>query len=291
MARVIWKGAIVFGLVHIPVDLYSGARESNLDFDWLDRRNMAPVGYERINKVTRKPVRADNIVKGYQYEKGRYVVLSDEDFLLANPKATQTVEILAFVKAGVVDPQFFDTPYRLVPGKCGEKGYALLRETLRRSGKVGVAQVVIRNNQHLALVMPAGKLLLLETLRYGDEILEAPEFELPPANLKSAGITEKELQLATRLVDDMTEEWKPTAYKDSYREDLLARVQQKIKAGLTEVLTEPSGASETGGGAQIIDLLAALKKSVKLKVGGSKPAKRPAARMVWKSKSPARKRA
>ncbi len=156
MARVMWKGAIVFGLVNIPVDLYSGARASDLDFDWLDKRDMAPVGYQRINKVSGKPVDADNIVTGHQYEDGRYVVLSDEDFRLANPKATQTVEILAFVKAGAIDPQFFDTPYRLVPDKRGEKGYALLRETLSRTGKLGVAQVVIRNKQHLAVVMPAG---------------------------------------------------------------------------------------------------------------------------------------
>jgi DNA end-binding protein Ku len=290
MARVIWKGAIVFGLVNIPVDLYSGTRASDLDFDWLDKRDMAPVGYQRINKVSGKPVDADNIVTGYQYEEGRYVVLSDEDFRLANPKATQTVEILAFVKAGAIDPQFFDTPYRLVPGKRGEKGYALLRETLSRAGKLGVAQVVIRNKQHLAVVMPAGKLLLLETLRYGDEILEPSEFELPPVNLRSAGVTEKEIQLATRLVDDMTEEWRPAEYKDSYREDLLARIQEKIEAGKTEVLTEPSGPSEARGGAQIIDLMAALKKSVEGKAGRSKPAKRRGVHTVRKSKPPSRKR-
>lgn len=154
MSRAVWKGAIVFGLVHVPVELYPGAKDNNLDFDWIDRRDMAPVGYQRINKVTGEVLQGENIVKGYQYENGRYVTLDDDDFRLANPKATQTVEIVAFVAAGSIPPQFFETPYRLVPGKRGEKGYALLREALKKSGKIGIAQVVIRSKQHLAAVLP-----------------------------------------------------------------------------------------------------------------------------------------
>src|SRR3954465_15365036 len=147
MARALWKGAVTFGLVNIPVDLYSGARSSTIDLDWIDKANMAPVGYQRINKSTGKTVSNDQIVKGYEYSKGHYVILSDEDFKLANPKATQTVDIKAFVDASQISPQYFETPYRLAPGKRGEKAYALLRETLRETNKVGIAMVVIRSKQ------------------------------------------------------------------------------------------------------------------------------------------------
>src|SRR5512134_2911703 len=190
MARVVWKGAIVFGLVNVPVDLYPGSRDSDLDFDWIDKRDMAPVGYQRINKSTGKPVEMADIVKGYEYEKGNYVILTDDDFKDANPKATQTVEILAFVDREAILPQYFERPYRLVPGKRGEKGYALLRETLKRAGKVGVAQVVIRSKQHLAVLMPIGDMLELITMRYADEVLGAEEFDLP--SLKEAKVSDKE---------------------------------------------------------------------------------------------------
>jgi DNA end-binding protein Ku len=219
MARALWKGAIAFGLVNIPVDLYPGARSSTIDLDWIDKRDMAPVGYQRINKATGKPVANDQVVKGFQYAKGRYVILSDEDFKQANPKATQTVEIKAFVDAASIAPQFFDTPYRLAPGKRGEKGYALLRETLRETGKVGIAEVVIRSRQHLAAVLVQGDALVLELLRWADELLDPAEFELPASGGK-AGLGDKELDLAKRLVADMTEEWKPQQYHDTYREDL-----------------------------------------------------------------------
>src|SRR5690349_4248724 len=166
MARALWKGAITFGLVNIPVDLYPGARSSTLDLDWIDKRDMSPVGYQRINKSTGKVVDKDQIVKGYQYAKGRYVILSEEDFRQANPKATQTVDIQAFVDAGQIAPVYFETPYRLAPGKRGEKGYALLRDTLVETNKIGIAYVVIRSKQHLAALMVAGKALVLEILRW-----------------------------------------------------------------------------------------------------------------------------
>jgi DNA end-binding protein Ku len=264
MARALWKGAIVFGLVNIPVDLYPGARSSTLDLDWIDKRDMSPVGYQRINKSTGKPVDKDEIVKGYQYQKGRYVILSEEDFKQANPKATQTVDIKAFVPAGAISPQFFETPYRLAPGKRGEKGYALLREALRDAKKIAIAEVVIRSKQHLAAVMVDGDALVLELLRWEEEILDPAEFELPA---KSA-VNAKELELAKKLVDDMTEPWKPGQYHDTYREDIKAQIERKVKAGRTEEITEP--AKETGqGGAQVIDLMAALKQSLE-----SKPARR-----------------
>jgi DNA end-binding protein Ku len=266
MARALWKGAIVFGLVNIPVDLYPGARSSTLDLDWIDKRDMSPVGYQRINKTTGKPIANDQIVKGYQYSKGRYVILSEEDFKQANAKATQTVDIKAFVEAGEIPPPYFETPYRLAPGKRGEKGYALLRETLRATGKVGIAEVVIRSKQHLAAVMVQDDALILELLRWKDELLDPGEFALPG---KNAGISDKEIDLAKRLVADMTEKWKPEQYHDTYREDLEAQIERRVKAGNTEVVTEAPKERAAQGGAQVIDLMAALKQSLE-----SKPAQR-----------------
>jgi DNA end-binding protein Ku len=262
MARPLWRGAIVFGLVHIPVDLYPGAKTSTLDFDWIDKRDDAPVGYQRINKKTGKPVEMSNIVKGYEWKKGNYVILKDEDFKAANPKATQTVEIVAFVDRESILPVFFEKPYRLIPGKRGEKGYALLRETLKRTGKVGVAQVVIRNRQHLAVMMPIGDMLELITMRYADEVLGAEDFDLP--SMKAAKVSDKEVQLAERLVEDMSEEWKPAQYHDSYRDDLMKRIKALATKGRTHLVEAPAGEEEKGG-AQIIDLMAALKSSLETK--------------------------
>lgn len=262
MARVVWKGAIVFGLVHIPIELYPGSKDNDLDFDWIDKRDHAPVGYQRINKKTGKPVEMSDIVKGYEWEKGNYVILKDEDFKAANPKATQTVEILAFVERESIPPLFFERPYRLAPGKRGEKGYALLRETLKRTGKVGIAQVVIRNRQHLAVLMPMGGLLELITMRYADEVLGADEFDLP--SLKEAKVSDKEVQLAERLVEDMSEKWNPEQYHDSYRDDLMKRIEALATQGRTHLVKAPAG-EEKEGGAQIIDLMAALRRSLETK--------------------------
>jgi DNA end-binding protein Ku len=284
VARVVWKGAIAFGLVNVPVDLYPGSKDSDLDFDWIDRRDMAPVGYQRINKSTGEPVDMKDIVKGYEYEKGNYVVLTDEDFKAANPKATQTVELLAFVDREAILPQYFERPYRLAPGKRGEKGYALLRETLKRTNKVGVAQVVIRAKQHLAVLMPIGDMLELITMRYAEEVLDAKEFDLP--SLKEAKVSDKEVALAERLVEDMTEAWEPAKYEDTYRDDLMKRIEELATKGRTHAVKK-AGKDEEGG-AKIIDLMAALKRS--LERGDGKAAKGAAGRKHADAK-PARKRA
>jgi DNA end-binding protein Ku len=266
MARALWKGAIVFGLVNIPVDLYPGARSSTLDLDWIDKRDKSPVGYQRINKKTGKPVANDQIVKGYQYAKGRYVLLNDEDFKQANPKATQSVDIVAFVDGADIDPRFYQTPYRLAPGKRGEKPYALLREALRDTGKVGIATVVIRSKQHLAAVMVNDKALVLEILHWDEELLDLDEFDLPDAGKKT--VSDKELDLAKRLIADMTEKWRPEQYHDTYREDLEAQIQRRVKAGKTEEVTE-APKERVQGGAQVIDLMSALRQSLE-----KKPARR-----------------
>ena len=292
MARVLWRGAIVFGLVHIPVDLYPGAKDNDLDFDWIDKRDHAPVGYQRINKTTGKEVAMSEIVRGYEWEKGNYVILEDEDFKAANPKATQTVEMLAFVDRVAIPPLFFEKPYRLAPGKRGEKGYALLRETLKRTDKVGVAQVVIRNRQHLAVLMPMGDMLELIQVRYADEVLGAEEFDLP--SLKSAKVSEKEVELAERLVADMTEKWNPKQYRDTYRDDLMKRIEALATKGRTQLVKTP--ADDEKDSAKVIDLMAALRRSLDSKTGAGKrtPAaqKRPLKRSsAHSAKVAARKRA
>jgi DNA end-binding protein Ku len=250
---------------------------------------MAPIGYERINKRTGKPVAWEHIVKGYEYEEGSYVVMSEEDFRQANPKATQTVEILAFVDSGSIEAQYFDTPYRLVPDERGEKGYTLLRETLKRTGKVGIAQVVIRTKQYLAVLLPQNNYMVMQTLRYADEILGEAELEQPPSTLKAAGVNAREVKMAEQLVEDMTEPWKPEQYKDTYRNDLLARVKQKIKAGETEVVTQAEAGQPGAGGAQVIDLMAALKRSIESGKRRAPSARAPAARSARGTAKPARR--
>jgi DNA end-binding protein Ku len=260
MPRALWKGAISFGLVHVPVSLHSAEKRNTLDFTLLDRRDFAPVGYKRVNKQTGEEVPWDQIVKGYEYEDGSYVAMSDEDFRQANVEATQTVDILAFVDAEDIEPMYFDTPYYLSPTKRGEKGYALLRETLRRSKKAAVATVVIRTRQHVATMLPVGPMLVLNTLRYSADIKAIDEFELPEEARASA----REVDMALRLVKEMSEKWKPGKYHDSYREDILARIEKKVKAGETHEVAE-AGAEEEAPqrkGAEVIDLMALLKRSV-----------------------------
>jgi DNA end-binding protein Ku len=270
MARVLWKGGISFGLVHVPVSLYPATKSEGLSFDMLDKRDFGPVGYKRYNKNTGEDVAWENIIKGYEYEKGQYVVVSDEDFKQANVKATQTVDILGFVDQASIAPYFFETPYYLEPGKRGEKGYALLRDVLKRTNRVGIAQVVIRARQHLAALIPFDRLLVLNTLRYPAEIRSPAELELPETG-KTAGLTDKELQMGERLVEDMAEEWKPAQYKDTYRDDLMARIEAKIKSGHTHVVT-PEGetpAEQPRTGAEVIDLVALLQRSLAKKGKGA----------------------
>jgi DNA end-binding protein Ku len=273
MARSLWKGAISFGLVNVPVELHSAKkRAAELDMTMLDKRDLAPVGYKRVNKSTGKEVAWGDVVKGYEYKDDKYVVLSDEDFRRANPEASRTVDILAFVELADIEPQYFETPYYLKPEKRGEKAYALLRETLQKAGKAGIASVVIRTKQYLAALVAQDDLLVLNTLRYAAELKAPSELEIPKAK-----VTPKELDMALRLVEDMADDWQPAKFKDTYREDLLKRIKEKVKAGQTEELTEPDpDAQKPAKGAEVIDLMALLKKSVE-----KKPAK---------AKRPARKR-
>jgi DNA end-binding protein Ku len=277
MPRPLWKGALSFGLVNIPVELYPAENRKSFEFSMLDKRDLSPVGYKRYSKKSGKDVPWENIVKGYEYEKNRYVVLSDEDFRQANVKATQTIEIRTFVGAEEIPVEYYETPYFLAPGKRGEKAYALLRETLKASHRAAVAEFVLRTTPHLAIVVPNGRALMLDTLRFRDELREPKDLELPPEGLKSAGVATKEVELAKRLIDDMTEHWDAAKYHNTYHDDLMAQIKKKIKAGRTTEITEPEQAESAPRSAQVIDLAALLQQSLaKGSAGGHRVAKRAA---------------
>lgn len=268
MARAMWKGAISFGLVHIPVEMYPATSDGSLDLTMLDRRDFAPIGFKRYNKSTGKEVVWDDIVKGYEYESGEYVVLTDEDLRRANPEATQTIDILAFVDAGQVPLIHYEQPYYLAPGKGGDKVYALLREALREVGKIGIANVVIRVKQHLAALICVGDTIVLNTLRYPDEIRDTDALEIPDDHSKAARVTDKELQMAKQLVEGMSEKWRPNQYHDTYREDVMALIKKKVSANQTKTLTEPEPEHDKPAKTNVIDLVALLQQSL-----GKKPGK------------------
>jgi DNA end-binding protein Ku len=262
MARAIWKGSISFGLVSIPVGLFSAETRDEISFRQLDKRNLSPVGYKKYNKQTGKDVELDDIVKGYEYEDERYVLISDEDLKRANPEKTQTVDITDFVNLDDIDPEYFDKPYYLAPLKKNAKAYALLREALKRSGKVGVAKVVIRSREYLGAVIPHNEVLVLEILRYPHEIRGVDDLELPGDELEKMGVTDREVKMAEMLIDGMTAEWDPSKYHDSYRDDLMALIHKKIESGQTEVLDESPAPEVDAEPKGVIDIMSLLKKSV-----------------------------
>ena len=270
MPRAIWKGAISFGLVHIPVSLVSATSHQGVDFDWLDKRSMDPVGYKRINKTTGKEVTKENIVKGVAYEKGRYVVLSEEEIRSAHPKSTQTIEIIAFVASEQIPLQNIDTPYFLAPDKRGGKVYALLRETLKETGKVALANVVLHTKQHLAALMPLESALVLVMLRWPAEVRGLDELELGSEVTKPSP-AKGELDMAKRLVEDMSADWQPEEYRDSFQEKIMALVEKKAKAGKIEDVESQEGEDERKS-ADVIDLTELLKRSLAGKPAGKKPA-------------------
>lgn len=277
MPHAIWKGSISFGLVNIPVGLYTAEnREEKISFNLLDKRDLSPVGNKRFNKTTGEEVASTDLVKGYEYEEGRYVVLSDEDFKNANPEATQTVEIIDFVDSKRIHPVYFEKPYYLAPTKKAVKGYALLLETLKRTGKAGVARVVIHTKEYIGVVMPFGKVLVLDLLRYAEEIRGAEDLNLPSEGLEAAGVTEKELDMAEKLVAGMASDWDPSKYRDTYREELEGYIKRKIAAGETGAAKAALPALPARG--EVIDLMALLKKSVEEAHSAREPARKKAAK-------------
>jgi DNA end-binding protein Ku len=247
-------------LVNVPVVLYSAERRADLSFRLIDSRNAARIRYERVNEETGEEVPWDKIVKGFEYEEGNYVLLSDEELEHASAEMTRTIEIEEFVDLKSIDVRFFDKPYVLVPGNKGEKGYVLLREAISAAGKAGIARVVIRARQYLAALIPQGDALVLELLRYPQELADMGEFDLPGQDQREHGVQKREIDLATKLIGGMTAKWNPSKYHDEYRDVLLKLIQRKVDAGQTEVIYED--VPEEAPVKQTINFMDVLKKSV-----------------------------
>jgi len=262
MPRELWKGAIRFGLVHIPVSLYPAEDRQELSFTMLDKRDLQPVGYKRYNKSTGDEVAFEDIVKGYEYEDGHFVTLDKDDFKRANVEATQTVDIVGFVDRHDIPPYYLESPYYLAPGKNGDKGYALLREVLDKQGKVAVATVVIRTRQHIAMVYPRHNVLVLNTLRYENELRPMKGLEVPK-DLKDAKVQPNEMKMAERLIDDMTMKWDPAQYHDTYRDDLLKMIEEKA-AGHTRKMPKAHAPR-----AEIVDFAKLLERSLSQRKRGA----------------------
>jgi len=287
--RVLWKGAITFGLVHIPVALYAATVSHGIDFDWLDKRSMDPVGYKRINKRTGREIAREQIVKGVEYEDGEYVVLSDEEIAQAYPRSTQTIDIESFVPADGVPFVLLEKPYYLAPINRGGKVYALLRETLQRSGRVGLARVVISSRQHLAMLVPSGPGMVLNLLRWSEDLRPWKSLPLPPEGMKAAGVTDRELKMATELIEDMSADFEPEAFHDSFTEQIMALVKRKAEAGKTESVSKLEPLEEDpGAGAKVVDLTELLQRSLR-QGGRGAPAARKAAAKAGKPASAAAK--
>jgi DNA end-binding protein Ku len=283
MPRSIWKGSITFGLVNIPVGLYGAESRHELQFHLLDKRDKSPVHYKRVSEASGKEVPWGDIVRGYEYEHGQYVILSDEDLQHANPAATQTIDITDFVDAAEISPVYFDKPYFLAPDKKGTKGYALLREALRRSGKVGIASVVIRTRQYLAAVLPQDDVLVLELLRYAHELRDAADLEVPRGGSE---VSDRELAMAEKLIDAMAGAWEPAAYADTYEKDVMEMIERRVESGETEAV-ETKAPKRPAAGGKVVDLMMLLQRSVDESGGkGAGTKKKTAAPAV-----PARRRA
>ncbi|MBV9463833.1 MAG: Ku protein [Verrucomicrobiae bacterium] len=254
--RAVWKGSISFGLVNIPIALYPATRHEELHFRLLRKADLSPVNYKRVAEADGKEVPWDEIVKGYEYEKGKFVVLSEEDFKRVDVEATQTVDITDFVELDEINPMFFYKPYFLEPQKGGDKAYSLLRDVLKQTGKVGIAKVVIKTRQYLAAVKPQGDTLVLELMHFADELMDATQLNLPKAKA-SAG--KKELEMARSLVEGMTDKWDPEKYKDDYREAMMGLIEKKVESGGKEISApQAKGRKPTN----VIDLVSVLQQSL-----------------------------
>ena len=265
MARAIWKGGISFGLVNIPIALYPATRREELKFRLLRKTDLSPVNYKRVAEKDGKEVPWDQIVKGYEYEKGKYVVLQDEDFQRVDIEATQTVDIQDFVELDEIDPIFFYKPYYVEPQKGGDKAYALLRDALKDSKKVGVAKVVIKTREYLAGVKPEDGALVLELMHFADELAETSKLHVP----KKVEVGKREMTMAKSLIDSMSSNWNPEKYKDDYREALMEVIEEKVEAGGKEIEEKPRKAPKP---TKVIDLVSVLQKSLE-ETGAKRKAK------------------
>src|SRR5437016_12527741 len=253
--RAIWKGSISFGLVNIPIALYPATRKEELKFRLLRKTDLSPVNYKRVAEKDGREVPWDQIVKGYEYEKGKYVVLKDEDFQRVDLEATQTVDIQDFVDQQEIDPIYFYKPYYLEPQKGGDKAYVLLRETLQKTGKVGIAKVVIKTRQYLAGVKAKDSVLVLELMHFAEELADADKLHIPKLEPEK-----RELDMAKALVDSMSSKWDPKKYRDDYREALMEVIDEKVEAGGKEIEEKPK--KKAPPSTKVIDLVSVLQESL-----------------------------
>jgi DNA end-binding protein Ku len=270
MPRPIWTGALTFGLVNIPVRLFSAVRaKEKISFRLLRKEDKSPIKYDRVAQKDGESVPWKDIVKGYEYSKGKFVVLDDEDFKAAAIDSAKTIEILDFVAGDAIDPRYFETPYYLTPQKGGEKAYALLREAIKQTGKIGIGKITMRTNSlHLAGVKAVDDAIVLEIMRFGDELVDASEFDFP----SDSGVRPQELHMATQLVDNLSSEFDPSKYADDYHDNLMKIIKAKMKGKKIDV-EEP----EEPEGTQVVDLIARLQESLEMgkRAGGEhKPAKK-----------------
>jgi len=262
MARPIWTGTLSFGLLNVPVSLMSGERRVDLQFRMLDSRNNKPVRYERVNAETGAEVPWKDIVKAFEYHKGSYVVLKPEDIKSAAPESHESIDVEAFVEADAIGPEFFEKPYYLVPAKKAEKGYVLLRETLRKTGRIGIGRVVIRTREYLCAVMPHGDALLLNLLRYAQELVDPTDYALPSKDISAYRISRSELAMAEALIKSMAGKWSPGDFKDEFRARLSKVIEKRMKAkGVVKAVDEEQKAPEDAA-TNVVDFMALLRKSV-----------------------------
>ncbi|RZA18710.1 MAG: Ku protein [Lysobacteraceae bacterium] len=288
MARPIWTGNLSFGLLNVPVSLMPGTRSTDLSFRMLDARDRKPIRFERVNAETGDEVPWKDIVKAFEYDKGSYVVIEKEDIASAAPESHESVEIEAFVDEDAIDIRYFEKPYVLVPGKKAEKGYVLLRETLVKSKKIGVARVVIRTREHLSAVMPLGDALVLIMMRYPQELVDPADYKLPEGKAGDYRVTAKELAMATQLVESMATKWNPDEYHDEFRTRLSEIIRKRVKQkGATTKVVEDHDEPQDGAATNVVDFVALLQKSLGEKGGKAakaagkapaKAAKKPAAK-------------
>ncbi|HMF87614.1 MAG TPA: Ku protein [Gemmatimonadaceae bacterium] len=250
----IWKGSITFGLVNIPVELRSAVRTDNISFRMLHEEDLSPIKYERVCAADGEPVPWEEIVKGYEYTRGKFVVMTDEDFKAAALESSKVIDIIDFVKEGEVDPRFFESPYFLIPTKGGEKAYALLREAIRKTGSIGIGKIILRQTQHLAGVKVVGDAIVLEIMRFANELVDIGDLSFP----SSDGVRPQEVQMAEQLVGNLTEPFDPAKYTDDYRANLMRIIKAKMK-GKKITLEEPEREPQDAG---VIDLMSRLRESL-----------------------------
>lgn len=289
MARPIWTGTLSFGLLNVPIRLMTAERRVDLHFRMLDQRSNTPVRYERVNAESGEEVPWKDVVKAFEYSKGSYVVLDEQDIRGAASESHETVEIESFVDADAIDPIYYEKPYYLVPAKKAEKGYVLLRETLKKTRRVGIARVVIRTREYLAAVMPRDDALLLVLLRYPQELVDAADYALPDKAVAAYRITPRELAMASDLIASMSGQWKPADYRDEFRDKLRKVIEQRLKRkGVTAVVEEEEEPGEQAS-TNVVDFMALLKKSIDSK--RRTPAKKAASRKATTKKTAAKKTA